>query len=408
MPATVTQHERVGVLDVLRGIALLGMFLVHFSDRSAGGGAAGALYEKIVWLFFEERFWAMFGILFGVGFAIQFRRADARGEPYVAKYLRRMAGLAVFGFIAHAIFGFNVLLGYAFWGIVLILFRNWPTTALIAALILSASSGSIYAVTRAAYGVAQQGEASYRTERKAVAASNAAFNEANGTAQESTSYATVFKARLQHMRWFYAQWFSFLPVNTLTLFLLGLIGLRLGIFDRPEEHRRLIVALMAFGIASWAATLWLVPSAPANPGSNLVRELVVARAYGGFGLIRGMWLTFTYIGVVLLLVASNPAWLARLGVFGYTGRMALTNYMIQIAILDLLFSKYALGIAITPLVGLVAGITLFLIDAGFSKWWLSRFRYGPLEWMWRSITYWRQLGAVPLTLPSNAEHAGGG
>src|SRR5688500_20358543 len=102
MPATVTQHERVGVLDVLRGIALLGMFLVHFSDRSAGGGAFGELYEKIVWLFFEERFWAMFGILFGVGFAIQFRGADARGVAYVAIYLRRLAGRADLGFIRHS------------------------------------------------------------------------------------------------------------------------------------------------------------------------------------------------------------------------------------------------------------------------------------------------------------------
>src|SRR5688500_11296114 len=66
MSASVTQPERLGVLDVLRGIALLGMFLVHFSERSSGGGTVGALYQKIVELFFAERFWAMFGILFGV------------------------------------------------------------------------------------------------------------------------------------------------------------------------------------------------------------------------------------------------------------------------------------------------------------------------------------------------------
>ena len=93
--------DRIDVLDVLRGIALLGMFLVHFSDRSYDASGLGDIYKWIVYLFFEERFWAMFGILFGIGFAIQFRRADARGEPYTAKYLRRMAGLAVFGFIAH-------------------------------------------------------------------------------------------------------------------------------------------------------------------------------------------------------------------------------------------------------------------------------------------------------------------
>ena len=73
--------RRLHVLDVLRGIALLGMFLVHFSNYATGGGWLDGIYEKIVLLFFEERFWAMFGILFGVGFAIQFRRADARDWP---------------------------------------------------------------------------------------------------------------------------------------------------------------------------------------------------------------------------------------------------------------------------------------------------------------------------------------
>jgi uncharacterized protein len=388
--ATAThQSERIGVLDVLRGIALLGMFLVHYSERSSAGGTLDTLYQRIVGLSFEERFWAMFGILFGIGFAIQFRRAEARREPYIGKYLRRMAALAVFGIIAHAVFGFNVLLGYAFWGIPLILFRKWPMPALIAAVVLSAASWNIYAVARAGYGVAANGEQAYRAQLKAVAQGNAAFNEANRAAQDSPSYSTVFKARLQHMRWFYAQWFSFLPVNTLTLFLLGLIGLRLGIFDRPEEHRRLIVALMVFGVASWAADVWWLPAWPEEIGSPLVQEIAIARLMRGFGLIRSMWLTFTYMGAVLLLVASNRQWLKRLAAFGYTGRMALTNYMVQITILDLFFSNYGLGVVVTPLVGLAAALGLFLIDAALSKWWLSRNRYGPLEWMWRSITYAR-------------------
>ena len=84
---------RLHVLDVLRGIALLGMFLVHFSYYSSGGGWLGQAYEKVVAHFFEERFWAMFGILFGAGFAIQFRRADAQGSSFLAKYVRRMAML---------------------------------------------------------------------------------------------------------------------------------------------------------------------------------------------------------------------------------------------------------------------------------------------------------------------------
>jgi uncharacterized protein len=383
-------EKRIGVLDVLRGIALFGMFLVHFKNFSLGGGGLDAFYTKIVDLLFEERFWAMFGILFGVGFAIQFRRAEARGDRYVGKYIRRLVALAVFGFIAEAVFGFNVLLSYAIWGIPLLLFRNWPPRTLIAAVILSAASGSLYGIARTAYGVATEGEQTYTAERKALAERNASFREAYNAASDDPSYSKVFSSRLQHMRWFYAQPFSFLPVNTLTLFLLGLLALRLGIFDRPEQHRRLIVALMIFGVASWSVAIWLFRNPSANAPSSLVLQEATARLENGFGLIRPMWLTFTYMGTVLLLVAHNPQWLQRLALFGYTGRMALTNYMIQIALLDLIFTKHGLGVMITPLAGLGAAIGLFLLDAAFSKWWLARFRYGPLEWLWRSITYWKK------------------
>ena len=382
---------------MLRGIALLGMFLVHFKDYSSGGGELDALYHKIVDLFFEERFWAMFGILFGVSFAIQFQRAEARGERYVAKYLRRIAALVVLGFIAEAGFDFNVLLSYAVWGIPLLFFRKWSTRALIVAVVLSAASWSIYSIGRTAYGVATEGEQAYRIERDSVATKNAAFRKANDAARDvasSSAYSAVFWARLQHMRWFYSQPFSFLPVNTLTLFLLGLLFLRLGIFDRPEEHRRLIVALMLFGVVSWGVSILLSRNPPVTPRSPIVMEQFLIRLGNGFGLIRPMWLTFTYMGAVVLLVANNPDWLRRLSAFGYTGRMALTNYMIQIAILDLVFTNHGLGVRLTPLEGFLAAVVLFLLDAAFSKWWLARFRYGPLEWLWRSITYarWQPIG----------------
>jgi uncharacterized protein len=107
---------------------------------------------------------------------------------------------------------------------------------------------------------------------------------------------------------------------------------------------------------------------------------------------------------VLLLVARNAAWLRWLAPFGWSGRMALTTYMVQIAILDLTFSKYALHLEPTPLQALGAGLALFAVSAALSRWWLSRFRYGPVEWLWRSITYgrlqpWRG-GPVAASVPA--------
>jgi uncharacterized protein len=383
-----TDGQRLHVLDVLRGIALLGMFLVHFNNYSTGGGWLAGIYEQIVLLFFEERFWAMFGILFGVGFAIQFRRADARGEPYLAKYFRRLAMLAVFGFIAHGIFGFNVLLGYAIWGVVLPAVRKWSVRALVVALVLSAMSGNVYFLARASYGVATLGEEGFKAEAARRGKESRSFVAANNAAQESTDVRQVVAARLQKMPWFYTQWYSFLPVNTLTLFLIGVLGLRLGLFDQPGRHTRLIVGLMIFGIAAWAFETWVPRRAPVE-GAPYLREMFLSQLTSGFGVIRGMWLVFAYMGVVVLLVARNPVWLKRLAVFGWPGRTALTSYMSQIIILDLTFSNYALGLSVTPLVGAAAAVLLFLVNVAFSRWWLQRHSYGPLEWLWRSATYAR-------------------
>ncbi len=390
-PAAVGSADRIGALDILRGIALLGMFLVHFNDYAIGRDTStglAATYRKIVALFFEERFWTMFGILFGVGFAVQLRRAEARGAAFTAIYFRRLVALGGFGSFAHAVFGFNVLLGYALWGVPLLLVRRWSLRMLTIALVLSAASGSLFSIARASYRVASVGEATYRADRAAADAQNRTFIEGNRAAQDSPDYPVVFRARLRHMAWFYTQPFSFLPVNTFTLFLIGLIAFRLGLFDAPGRHQRMILGLMAFGAASWVVDTWFLAS-DGQLGSPLVRELPLNQLRQGFGIIRGTWLAFVYIGTVLILVARTPAWLRALAPFGWSGRMALTTYMVQIAILDLMFSNYFLHLGLTPLQALGAGLALFAFTSALSRWWLVRFRFGPLEWLWRSITYGR-------------------
>ena len=153
------ERDRLHVLDVLRGIALIGMFFVHFSDFSSGGGSADRIYKSIVALLFEERFWTMFAILFGVGFAIQ---------------LRRIGTLAVFGFIAEAFFGFNVLLTYALWGLPLLFVRRWSVRKLLVAAVVCAVSMNTYFIGRAAYLVATKGEQGAQAARQAAGAPGSA------------------------------------------------------------------------------------------------------------------------------------------------------------------------------------------------------------------------------------------
>jgi uncharacterized protein len=393
---SVRQSDRVVVLDVLRGIALLGMFFVHFQDRTIEpSGGLSLTYYRFVDLFFSGNFFAMFAILFGAGFAVQLRRANS-GASFMLRYGRRLFVLAVFGFIAEVGFGYNVLLAYAVWGAALLLVRRWSNRALLITLILCAASMPIRGVTRAIYLETIGEPERFATGQRAEAEKFAAARKDYQAARRAPDYGTVVAARLRFMPHFYSQPFSILPTNSFTLFLIGLLALRLGLFEEPLRHRRFIVAAMIFGALSWAISYWLLPVALTSTPPSLLPLRVAAQAAGNaFRLIRDMWLAFTYIGAILLLV-SRPAWLHRLRAFSLTGRMALTNYMLQVVILDLTFSNYAFGARIDALLTPVAALALFAFEVALSRWWLSHFSYGPLEWLWRSATYarWQPLRAT--------------
>jgi uncharacterized protein len=129
---------------------------------------------------------------------------------------------------------------------------------------------------------------------------------------------------------------------------------------------------MTFGFVSWAA-YWI---------GSLKFEWE-----NGYGIVLDQWLAFTYIGAVILLLAYCPKWKEQLTVFGAAGRMALTSYVLQAALLSILASGYGFALRIRPYYDLPATVFLFAILATFSMAWLSRYRYGPLERVWRWFTY---------------------
>jgi uncharacterized protein len=160
--------------------------------------------------------------------------------------------------------------------------------------------------------------------------------------------------------------------------------MRQGVIDDPRRHRRLVLAWMSYGLLAWTSW-WLVlrqvDERATDPGT--------AQLATGLGLLQDMWLCFTYVGAMLLLLAYRPQLQDRLALFGQAGRMALTNYIAQVAIVDLLASGHGFGVRLRPLLYLPAGVLLFLALAVASRAWLSRYRMGPLEWAWRCVTYGR-------------------
>ena len=361
--------ERLHSLDWLRGMALLGMFIVHFHVRTTEPGGVDDLIRTAIWRLVESKSHGTFALLFGAGFAIQLRRAEARGVSLTGRYLRRLGVLAAFGFAAHAFFGFNVLLGYAVWGVPLLFLRKWSTRALVLAAVLSAASVPIYRFATGAWLHFMAGPEAVEASMNARRAAAVAVNGALESAEAGASYSALLAARLAHMRWFYAQPFSFLPGATLALFITGLLLVRHRVFDAPHKHSRLLAGFAAFGLFAWAVDIWVWPGRT-------------------WGLLRDQWLTFTYVSVALMILARAPQVLARTRAVADAGRMALTNYLLQIALLDLVFSGYALGAGrIRPVTGVTLAILCFAAEAAVSARWLARSRFGPAEWLWRSLTY---------------------
>jgi uncharacterized protein len=377
-PAPLDADERLHALDILRGLALFGMILVHFHQkmRLEVTGPEN-LIGWGVWVLVEQKAWGTFAFLFGVGFAVLLRRLEARHAPVLPIYLRRLATLACFGIVAEVCFGFSILFSYACWGVALLVVRRWSTRALLVTAALSACIRPLAAELVALHA--------WWAAAPPLPPANTALSQAVEAAARQGHYAPLLVARwalflgtLPHT------WRDLLPDVNLTLFILGLLAVRHGVLDEPRRHVRLIGRWMTFGAVSWAVSWLVLRHLPTThvPGADWPLEY-------GLGLVQDQWLCFTYIGAVVLLLAYRPAWTERLAVFGRAGRMALTNYMVQAAVLDALASGYGLGLKLRPLVYVPAAILLFAAEAVVSRAWLARYRFGPLEWLWRVLTYAR-------------------
>jgi uncharacterized protein len=387
--APVGSDDRIHALDILRGFALWGMIVVHFHQRvnTEATGLEG-LIGWVTWVGIEAKAWATFAFLFGVGFAVLMRRLEARQIPIAAFYLRRLLVLGLFGIVAEGVFGFNVLLEYAIWGLPLLLLYRLSTRWLLLAALAAAAANAVITAGAALH---------WWPKLPIPQVANQLWVAMQAAGREG-SFLQLLTARFEFMQVKYLALPTFIPGASLALFVIGLLALRSGLIDDPRRHVRLIASWMAFGFVSWAlywGVLFQIPGKPFAPIDWQVRF--------GFGILNEQWLCFTFIGGILLLLAFRPQWRSRLDWVGTAGRMALTNYMLQVAVLDSIVSGYGLSLRLRPAVGVIAAAALFGTEVLFSRWWLARYRFGPCEWIWRSLTYG---SAQPMRRRVIAEPAG--
>ncbi|WP_415916128.1 DUF418 domain-containing protein [Xanthomonas arboricola] len=393
----IATSERIAVLDVLRGFALLGILLMNIEafvgplDLAVTGvephwHGADRVADALVYLLVQGKFYTLFSLLFGMGFAVMAQRAAQAGRGLLGTYLRRTVGLLVIGLLhALLLWSGDVLVTYALLALLLLATRSVPTVTLpwFAALVYCCAPALtlLYGVA----GTLMQLDPAAAVEWKAAMADAAQQAAANVQAQRAAfGSGSYTQATLQ--RWHDLQYaMTGLSINgpaMLGMFLLGSWFVRSGAIAAPEHFPRLFRALrygvlpLGLGVmgVSYALEPWIDPAR---------LDLRLSGAFA-LSLIAGPLMSLGYAAWVVRL-APRLAWLAP------AGRMALTNYLMQSLVCTWIFYGYGLGYfeQLPRVWQLPFALALFALQVVLSQLWLRWFRFGPMEWLWRSVTYLR-------------------
>lgn len=387
------EHERIFALDAIRGFALFGVLLINLTwiaspelalpetvrDALPSAAADRPLGFVLSWLF-EGKAQALFSMLFGLGFAVQLQRAQARGTAFTARYLRRLGILLVIG-LANLYFLWlgDILHAYALAGLVLLLVRGvsdrWLLIGGVLLSVLSIASLDLWV------DLSPEGPAA-RLMPVWTAGVEPRF-----LAWSQGDYAAYLADNVR------SNWREYLGTVLLPLllgqvigrFLLGYWVARHGWFQDVAAHaagfRRALPVLLLAGLA-----LGLPAKLPMLSGESY-EGLRHHLAHVG-DLMSMLLLAGAYASAIALWSLTDRG-RASLSGLAAVGRMALTQYLLHAVVYLGVFSNVGLGLLPWAGAWVVLGVTLgfFSLQVLASVWWLARFRYGPAEWLWRWLTY---------------------
>lgn len=380
--APVTSFERIEELDVLRGFALFGVFTVHFvtslyylypvdeavfSSWTEDPIQFGLLVLCDV-LFYDKAI-TLFSILFGIGFWVQMERLKSRSDAFEHIYLRRLAVLLAFGMInKFLLFPGDILVDYALLGLALFLLRGLSARAmLISGLVL------MFVLSQLAYGFIDSPWVDEDT-----------LDLALETALLSESYGSWVE-RLAH--WHVQDnvvGLGMIPLGLFVLsrFLIGAWIARRRLIEKARTSRPLVAKIAAVSVSLGLACEGL--------SMAIWEDVWTLPDFFDFALHAiGVPLLALGYACLIILMCWSARWNWLTSVFAPVGRMALTAY-ISHGVLILVFA-HPFGLylrpEISPALSWIIAIGVFLAFSLLCHLWLKTFRFGPLEWLWRSLTY---------------------
>lgn len=384
--------ERMDVLDAVRGVAVLGILFVNIESLSGWGFVSpeeraslplAAWDDEMMFLvgvLVEAKFYALFSLLFGVGYAVFVNRAQMRGAEARRLFKRRLVGLLLIGLIHTLLIWFgDILVTYAILGFGLLPFlRKDDRTLLRWAAILFLLPAVLYLAAAAVALAIPAGQAPVPGGPMPPVLASAVDAFAAGSYIQVVEGNAVFTAANLLRR----VGLMFFP-RVFAMFLIGFYIGRRGLLTHVSEQRRLFQR-----VALWGAVVGLPLSLV---GHAIPERLGVAGGIAVDGVANSIAipsLTLAY-GAGLCLIFARFRGLMR--AFAAPGRMALSNYLLQSVAGVIAF--YGIGFGwfgrLSMASALAVSVAFFVVQMILSRLWLERAAFGPAEWLWRMFTYRR-------------------
>jgi len=418
----VVESQRVDSVDILRGVALLGILVINidffalpgtiFFDPASAGGFEGL--DLLTWKFgsllFLQKMMAIFSMLFGAGVILMHQRAEEAGRRgFGGVWYRRTLWLLLLGMI-HAYFMWygDILVTYALCAFLIYLFRRRsPRTLIILGVLVIGfgmlihlgsgfALGTLRDVAVAAEESIANGESVTREEEQLLEAwrETVAEMSADPEAQQAEidayrgGYLDNLAQRVPESMMMQTQALLFFMLwRALGLMLIGMAMMKAGVFSAARS-RGFYVGMLVLGYGIGLPLQLYGSEQLIAHDFEVVYLLSEGVHYGSVGSIL---IALGHVALVMLICkAGLLRWLTdRLAA---VGRMAFTNYFTQTILCTTLFYGFGFGLfGSVNRFGLIWIVfAIWVLQLLYSPWWLKRFRFGPMEWLWRSLTYWKR------------------
>ncbi|RSK25867.1 DUF418 domain-containing protein [Bacillus sp. HMF5848] len=385
--------ERIVTIDIIRGFALFGIFLVNmpsfhsplFLDSLHGMETEYAGLDYWVDLFFtlfvDSKFFTIFSFLFGLGFYIFMSRAEEKGLRMNRLYIRRILGLLLLGLLHLILLWYgDILHSYAITGLLLLLFYKrkvktmvvWAITLLVLFHLLLSSM--LLLPNEVLVDMQESSAVAYEAQKTEYI-----------NVYETAGYAEWVAYRLQTEVPTVLMNLLIVMLPILAMFLFGLAAGKIGIFKDVTAHLSLIrkIRNVAFIVSIPIVVLLALYKLEILDAGLKTTAIIQTITY-----LSGVTMSLVYIFTLTLLLRKE-SWQKRLRPLGYVGQMALTNYLSQTIISIAIFVGLGFFGDVSLTVGTIICLLIFGLQVIFSRYWLSAFQFGPFEWLWRCFTYWK-------------------